>query len=94
MTEGLNTTQIREVEQLSELAIRRYFDHFLLEIWPQQQAALMASVAQSVAMHDADDQAHGRVEMKFNRVFWVLMGVSAASGVGLASVTRLLLFGT
>lgn len=89
MSDALTSTQVREVEQLAELQVRRYFDTYLRDVWPQQQKLLREHTHLMIEQHDASDAAHGGVEKKLNRMLWIFMGVGVAgggAGAGLAQV--------
>ncbi len=68
---GLSDDQRNEVGDISELAVRRYFDHFLAEVLPQ-----------FFASHDSDCGAHNGVAKKLERFKWLLVGLSFGVGVG------------
>jgi len=87
----LNSNQRREVEQLAELQTRRYFDHYLQEVFPQQQKALREHTHLMIEKHDASDTAHGRIEQRFNRVVWIAAGVGLAAGASGVGLVRLAL---
>jgi len=89
--ESLSSAQSREVQHIAELETRRYFDHYLNEVWPAQQKALREHTHLMIEKHDADDRAHGGVEKKVHRIIWMILGAVAAGGLGGAGLTRLLL---
>ena len=68
---GLSDDQRAEVGDISELAVRRYFDHFLAEVLPR-----------FFQSHNTDEQAHGSVRSRFERFKWMLVGLSFGVGVG------------
>ena len=68
---GFDDDQRREVSDISELAIRRYFDHFLSEVLPR-----------FFESHNSDCKAHGGVSTHFERFKWLLVGLSFGVGVG------------
>lgn len=68
---GLTDDQRQEVNDLSELAVRRYFDHFLEEVLP----CFFGS-------HNSDCKAHGGVVKRLERFKWLLIGLSFGAGVG------------
>jgi hypothetical protein len=72
---GLTEEQRRGVEDLAELTVRRYFDHFLEEVLPKIQATVIAT-------HDADEKAHDGVAKKVNRGLWLATGAGAVMGLG------------
>lgn len=71
--EALNEAQVREVTGISKLEVREYFDHFLQEVWP----VLSSSI---IEKHNTSKEAHGGVEKKFNKFFWMLSGAAAVGG--------------
>lgn len=88
--EALNSAQVREVEHISEIEVRKYFDYYLKEIVPVQQRAERERSHLLIEKHDADDKAHGGVEGKFSRFVWTLLGVSTAGGLGGGALAKLL----
>ena len=90
MSDSLTAAQAREVQQIADLATRKYFDHYLTDVWPIQQQALREYILTNIAAHDLAKEAHGSVERRFSRLLWMLMGVAAAGGAGGVGVTKLL----
>lgn len=78
---ALSEQQNSEVERIAELEVRRYFDHYLNEVFPNQ-------VEQVVKRHDADRGAHGGVEKKVTRGIWLLAGASLGCGAGIGAGLR------
>lgn len=80
---GLSDDQRQEVDDISELAVRKYFDYFLGEVLPR-----------FFDSHNSDCKAHGGVAKKLDRFKWLLAGLSfgagAGSGVGIAKLIALL----
>lgn len=64
-----------DVERIAELAIRRYFDIYLRDVFPLQVAAL-------IERHNLSPKAHGGVERRFNKLIWMAIGASAFGGAG------------
>jgi hypothetical protein len=92
MTEpALNEAQRREVEQTAELTTRRYFDHYLENVWPKQAAELERQCNHNIQHHDEDPHAHGAVPRRFNRLMWIGVGIAAASGTGGAGLAQVLM---
>ena len=89
MSDSLTTDQAREVQQIAELETRRYFDHYLKDVWPIQQKALREHTHICVETHDTAKEAHGGVERRFARLLWMLIGVATAGGVGGVGFTKL-----
>lgn len=81
---GLNKQQRQEVKDIAELEVRRYFDHYLREVFPKQLRA-----------HDQNVFAHGGIVRKFARFKYLLVGFGAAggffSGAGIHEVVSLIL---
>lgn len=72
-----------EVNDIAELKIRQYFDDYLTNVFPSQ-------VKQLIELHDSDDKAHGAVERRFDKTFWVMIGVAFAGGGAGALVGKVL----
>lgn len=64
-----------DADDRAELVVRRYFDHFLNEVFPTQLAAAITS-------HDKDSDAHSGVVKKVDRFQYLLTGFAAAGGFG------------
>lgn len=79
------------VAEVAELQVRRYFDHYLAEVWPAQKAQITEDLKTAVTAHNQDQAAHGGVERRFDRFFWTMMGLAAASGMGLGTSAALLI---
>ena len=88
---SLSEAQHREVRQIAELQVRRYFDYYLKEVFPKQQQAMQDYTDSCVREHDKDVEAHGRVERRMNRFVWMLIGAAASGGVGGAGLVRILM---
>jgi len=67
----LTDRDLERVDERAELQVRRYFDHYLQEVFPHQMAA-----------HNADDGAHGSVAKKLTKLKWLLIGLALAGGAG------------
>lgn len=78
---SLSPEQIQQIKEIAELEVRRYFDHYLNEVFPRQ-------LKTAIEAHDSDDRAHGSVEIRLDRAVWVFVGVALASGGMGALVTR------
>jgi hypothetical protein len=87
---ALTEQQHREVKQVSELAVRRYFDYYLENVWPKQQERLERHCRQRLETHNTDSSAHGGVEWKLNRFVWIGIGIAIAGGGGGFGLARLL----
>lgn len=75
----LSPAQIKHVEEIAELQVRRYFDHYQRDVFPQQLKVIIHA-------HDSDDKAHGAVEKRLDRAVWVFVGVAFASAMGGAAI--------
>jgi len=93
MGDSLSPAQIQQVELIAEVEVRRYFDHYLNEVFPKQQKAMREHTHLMIEKHDSADDAHGGIELKFNRLFWVSAGL-VLSGVGAGSFLAKWLWGT
>jgi hypothetical protein len=71
----LSEIQREEVGDVAELEVRRYFDHYLGNVFPGQ-------VQQMVKAHDLDEASHGGVAKKVSRCLWLLLGAGVAGGFG------------
>lgn len=91
MGDALTETQHREVNQIAELRVRKYFDHYLENVWPKQQAELEKHCRKRIEAHDSDAEAHGGTERKVNRFTWLLIGAAVSGGAGGAGLVRVLM---
>jgi len=70
--------------------MRKYFDHFLEVVMPRMIEA-------AVAVHDGSVDAHGGAIENTKQLRWkaggILMGLSLASGIGLAKLAEAYGFG-
>lgn len=71
-----------DMKRIAELEVRRYFDHYLQNILPDQQKAGRAHTHTMIERHDADVEAHDGVARKVNRMVWIGLGAGAVMGVG------------
>lgn len=76
----LDTDEIKQVRDLSELEVRRYFDHYLQNVLPVEMKAVKLDTLAKIQEHDASPEAHGAVEKKLNKMIFVIMGVAGAGG--------------
>lgn len=74
----LTEDDLKRVDERAELQVRRYFDDYLLNVFPTQ-------VEQFINLHDRSDRAHGGVENRVNRAVWWLTGAAAVGGTGLGT---------
>jgi len=66
----LDNEQRREVDQAAELVVRRYFDHYLEHILPQQMES-----------HNRDLTAHNGIRQRVERQrLWIILIAVAAFG--------------
>lgn len=89
---SLTDNQVKQVQDIAELATRQYFDHYLNNVLPRHDKAAREHVHLLIEAHDHNPDAHQGVERKFSRLVWVMLGVGLASG-GSAAVVAKLLFG-
>jgi hypothetical protein len=71
----LSDDDIRRVREVAELEVRRYFDHYLLAVFPVQIKAV-------IEQHNSSKESHGAVERRFNKVLWIATGLASAGGLG------------
>jgi len=88
--DALSTANVREVEHIAELTVRRYFDHYLENVRPELESRLRKDMVVAVTAHDLSPSAHGGVERRFSRLVWLGMGAIAVSGGTGAVVAKLL----
>jgi hypothetical protein len=72
---SMTKADLSRVDDRAELAVRRYFDRYLLEVFPVQLAAAIAS-------HDNNHAAHGGVIQQAIKNKYLLIGFVAAGGFG------------
>lgn len=87
---ALTPTQIREVDARAELAVRRYFDHYLTVIVPEREKALQQHTQSLIDRHDDSDMAHGAVERRLNKAVWIVSGAAIAGSGGAVGILKLL----
>lgn len=72
-----------QVSQIAELEVRRYFDHYLTNVFPAQVEAV-------VKAHDDADAAHGGRIKSLDKMRWLLTGAVAMIGfAGGVSIDKL-----
>jgi hypothetical protein len=80
---ALTEQEVERIREIAELETRRYFDHYLESVFPEQ-------VERFIDAHNECPEAHGGVEKKVNRTFWMLAGgvgvLSAGAGFGLKAL--------
>jgi hypothetical protein len=78
-----------EIKDIAELECRKYFDAYLNTIFPQQIAKLECAFDKRTdakfAIHDTSPTAHGGVQRRFDRVFWLLLGLATGAGGGVGA---------
>ena len=84
---ALTDQDCEKIKMMVELGVRRYFDHYLLEVFPDQ-------IHRVIEAHDRDSSAHGGISEKFLRFKWTLIGfvfgTGALAGTGLTALVRFL----
>lgn len=77
------------MKDAAELVCRRYFDRYLNNVFPQQmhelECRLNKRVEAKLQIHDINPTAHGGVQHRFDRMFWLLLGIATAGGGGLGA---------
>lgn len=80
---GLSRKQMQQVSQMAELEVRRYFDHYLTNVFPKQVEAV-------VKAHDDANDAHGGRIKNLDKMRWVLTGAVGLLGlVGGVSIDKI-----
>lgn len=74
----------KKVEMMVELGVRRYFDHYLEDIFPKQIAAVMEA-------HDKAADAHGGITGQFMKFRWLIVGAAAGGGLGFGTMIHKLI---
>jgi hypothetical protein len=73
-----------ELREIAELEVRRYFDHYLREVFPKQ-------VKELISHHDRNVFAHGGIVRKFAQAKYLVVGFACAGGfIGGAGLERLI----
>lgn len=70
----------KKVELVAEITVRRYFDHYLEEVWPDQLAAAITAHNQDVTAHT--EQIKGAVKAESSRLKLWVYGLIFAGGIG------------
>lgn len=70
----LTKAEMDQIDDRVELDVRRYFDHYLEVVFPQQMQA-----------HNADMEAHGGITRRFGRLKALLIGLVFGAGLGVGS---------
>lgn len=82
----MNDDDRKQTEQLAELAVRRYFDHYLQNVLPVEMKEGRAHTHAQIAAHNQSPEAHGGVQDKVQKARWMAAGVIAlASFLGSAA---------
>ena len=83
----MKATDQKEAETIADLAVERYFNHYLTEIFPDQLDRIIAS-------HDCDNKAHGSIVRKVSKMKWLVIGAAtvflAGAGVSIPQLLRIL----
>lgn len=72
---ALTDDDIEIIEDKVELGVRRYFDHYLESILPQQLELMFTA-------HDENCTAHSGIVKRFERFKWLIVGASFGGGLG------------
>jgi hypothetical protein len=87
----------QEMQRIAELEVRRYFDTYLRDVWPEQATKMREHTHLMIEKHDADDDAHDRVvekvggvEKRIDRAKWIAVGALAVGG-GIGAVGKAVL---
>jgi hypothetical protein len=72
---ALTAKDITRIDERVELGVRRYFDKYLEDVFPEQLRALLDA-------HDQSCLAHGGVAKRLDRLRFLAMGFAAAGGFG------------
>lgn len=75
----MDTEQRKQVEDIAELKVRRYFDEFEARLADRLKGERNRT-HMLIEAHDTSSGAHGGVERRFSRMVWVMMGLSAGGG--------------
>lgn len=75
---SLTENERTETQQIAELEVRRYFDHYLENVFPTQMAA-----------HNNDSTAHSGVVGQVSKIKWIAAGAAAVGG-GLTKLLSLI----
>lgn len=86
----MSETTEKQLQDIAELAVRRYFDHYLKEVWPSQQKAMEDHMILLINKHDSSEKAHGNVESKTNKLIWLIAVCSALGGGAGATAMEIL----
>lgn len=76
---GLSQSQRDEAEKIADAAVQRYFNHYLLEVFPGQVAAMLGH-------HDTNVHAHSGIVRQFSRAKYLVIGAALACGAGLREI--------
>jgi hypothetical protein len=77
---SLSQDQERETGRIAELEVRRYFDHYLADVFPRQVTAIREHTHLSIEKHNGDRGAHGGAERKVNKLLWGIAAIVALTG--------------
>ena len=92
MDSGLTENQVRHATQIAELETRRYFDHYLATVFPQQQRALREHTHLMIERHNESGEAHGGVEGRVSKVMWLAAGAATFGAGGATGLSQLLAY--
>lgn len=80
---SLSNADRKDIQETAELEVRRYFDHYLENVFPVQ-------VKTMIQQHNLSPKAHGGVERRLNKVLWTIAGIGLAGGGTAAGVAKAL----
>ena len=69
-------TERQQMMDIAELAINRYFDHYLTEIFPEQMDRLMQSHNSDGGAHPSQFATLAATSSKVSRATWMMAGMS------------------
>ena len=85
----------KRVEMIAEITVRRYFDHYLEEVWPEQLTTAITAHNKDITAHVQQIQIAIKAESS-HRKLWLIglvLAVGAGGGVGVAKVVAAIIGG-
>lgn len=80
---GLSRADREEVVAIADARVERFFNHYLLNIFPKQVGGLIRA-------HDTNVFAHGGLARRFAKLKYLILGFAAAGGFGVAKIGDLI----